>query len=48
MKKKTKECRNCPLNKAVHKGRAYWVCPDCGRDMSLEYLIICEAKNKMK
>lgn len=38
------ECKSyCNLTKARHVARATWVCPDCGRDISMEYLLWYEA-----
>lgn len=28
---------------AVRKSRAFWVCPKCDADVSLEYVLYCEA-----
>lgn len=41
------------ITTAIRKGRAYYVCPKCGADVSLYYFIMMEAileeeKNKQK
>lgn len=40
---KIPECEVCDFENALRRGRATWVCPDCGRDFSLEYLFWLEA-----
>ena len=32
----------CDFENAKRLGRAYWCCPECGRDISLEYLYYIE------
>lgn len=34
---------HCDFENPVHKARATWCCPNCGRDYSLEYLFYYEA-----
>ncbi len=35
----------CDYSKAVHKGRATWVCAACGKDISLGYIFWFDAMN---
>lgn len=39
---KNKECKNCDYENYVRKGRAYLVCPNCGRDITLELVLMSE------
>lgn len=41
--------RDCETGKhdydnPIRKSRAYWVCPKCGKDISLEVVLIYEAR----
>ena len=38
--KKTKECKNCDYEHPVKYGRADLRCKDCGRDLTLELVIM--------
>ena len=41
----TKEDCDCPYSREPkHVGRAHWVCPECGRDVSIEYVLLYEMK----
>jgi len=40
---KISECQFCDFENALKRGRGHWVCPDCGRDISLEYIFWFEA-----
>ena len=40
---KTKECKTCDYDNPIKKGRAYYVCKDCGRDITLELVLIEKA-----
>lgn len=40
---KIPECEICDFENALKRGRATWVCPDCGRDFSMEYLFWYQA-----
>lgn len=43
----TKEDCKCPYYiEPQYVSRAYWICPICKRDVSLEYVILQGAKNK--
>jgi hypothetical protein len=43
-----KDC-DCPYNREPkYVSRAYWVCPICGRDVSLEYVVLQDCINKDK
>ena len=45
-KKHTKKDCNCPYGiKPKYVSRAHWICPICGRDVSLEYVLLSEVKN---
>ncbi len=33
---------------AIRKGRAWYVCPKCGKDISLEYVMYVEAMQRME
>lgn len=39
MTEQKKECKVCDYENAVCASRAKWVCPNCKRDFSLEYVI---------
>ena len=41
-----KECRQCDYENPIRKGRAYWVCKDCWRDITIELFFIIEEFNK--
>ena len=38
-----KEITDHDLDNAVKVGRAKWVCPKCGKDISLAYVFYCAA-----
>lgn len=38
-----KKCDLCDIKNAKRIGRAHWICPICGRDISLEYLFYAQA-----
>ena len=40
-----KECKDCDYDNAIRKGRAYHVCPKCGKDLTLELVLMYEAKH---
>ena len=44
MKKQTPEYDCCwdELDKAKHVGRAHWVCINCGKDVSLQYVLLMQ------
>lgn len=42
MWRKVRECKNCNYYKAVRKGRAWLVCAKCGRDLTLEMVLLYE------
>ena len=44
--KKVKECKDCDYDNAIRKGRAYYVCPRCGRDLTLELLLLKQAEKR--
>lgn len=45
----TKENCNCPYaTKPKKLGRAHWVCPFCERDVSLEWVLLNELREKKK
>jgi hypothetical protein len=47
MEKHDKENCDCPYKtKPKHIGRAHWVCPICGRDVSLEFVILSGVEDK--
>lgn len=39
---------HCDLTEAIHVSRAKWVCATCGEDVSLMYLLWCEAREAAK
>lgn len=39
-----KECQQCDFDNPTKKGRGYWCCPNCGRDYSVEYVMLWEAR----
>ncbi len=41
-----KSKHNCDITKARHVARCTWVCHECGRDLSLEYILLHEALDK--
>lgn len=43
----TKDNCDCPYSiEPIHMSRAKWVCPECRRDVSLEFLLLYEARNQ--
>lgn len=38
-----RECKTCDYENAVRKGRALYVCPKCGRDLTLELVLMHDA-----
>lgn len=42
-KVKNVECEVCNIRKAKKVGRATWLCADCGRDLSLEFVLLADA-----
>ena len=36
------ECEQCDLDNALKVGRAHWVCPVCGKDVSLVIFLLDE------
>ena len=38
-----KECKTCDFKNAVRFGRADWRCPNCGRQLMLELVLMFEA-----
>lgn len=43
----THEEKDCPCpysEEPMYIARATWICTGCGRDVSLEYVLLCEAK----
>lgn len=45
MPKKECECIK-HIDKAMKKGRAHWVCSECGKDVSMMYVLYMESVNK--
>ncbi len=43
------ECKVCDYTNYVRKGRGYLVCPKCGKDITLELVLMAELKeNSLK
>ena len=40
------ECNQCDLENYIRKSRAYFVCNNCGRDITLEVVLLSEVENE--
>ena len=40
-----KDCKH-DYDKPIRKGRAHYVCPKCGKDITMDLLFIAEAKEE--
>ncbi len=47
-KQDKKECNQCDYENPVRYGRADLRCKDCGRDITLELVLMYEVENKNK
>ena len=43
-KQEEENCKECDYKNAVRHGRADWRCPDCGRNLMLELVLMREAE----